>query len=339
MKFKFKISVLGNFYFFISNLSEWHFSCRPEANSYWKTFAPTRSLQEEFLLRKYLIKLAKILKKYEKEKDEVVFPIFAKALEAKNEQEILDKFKSKDRVFMKKIFKVFWPIFSFYWQESKPRSNRFIKIFKNPEVEKLVEKSLKILEIYFDKPSSQEITIYLLMFPEHLMGGGGANVGKDKITAEVGNISPKGFKFSLTTILHEITHISFQPPGSYFDNLLKKFLNSLNKKEIEEIDFIKEFDNDLLVTFREAITSSIIGGGIIDDILFKEEIRKRFKLQLKNLNFLKSQPRIYFRKFMSYHLYPLNKKYLQQKRKIDKNYLKEVLKLIKRFNKLYKNPS
>ena len=249
----------------------------------------------------------------------------------------MNEFKPKDGVFLKKVFKSFWPIFSFYWQESKPRLNRFIKIFKNFGVEKLIKKSLKILEIYFDKPNSQEVIIYLLMFPKHLMGGGSANVGKNKITVEAGNISSKGFKFSLTTILHETTHIFFQSPRSYFDNLLKEFLNSLNEKEIRKIDFIKEFGNNLLVIFREAITSSIIAGGIIDDTLFKDEIRKRFKLQLKNLNFLKSQPRIYFRKFTSYHLYPLNKKYLQQKRKIDKNYLKEVLKLIKKFNKLYKN--
>ncbi|BCX15769.1 MAG: hypothetical protein KatS3mg097_661 [Candidatus Parcubacteria bacterium] len=336
MKFKFKISQTGNFYFFIWNLSEWHFSCRPEVNYYWKTFSPTKSFKEELLLEKYLKKSANIFKKYEKEKGEVVFPVLAKALKAKSKKDILNELKGRDRIFMEKVFKVFETMFSFYWQESKPRLKKFIQLFANPKVEKLIGKALKILEIYFGKIDSKEITVYLLMIPQHFMGGGGANVGRNKITVEIGNISPKGFRWSLITILHEIAHVCFQYHQSYFDNLLKEFLKSLNKQEIKEINIDKIFDNDLITIFREGITSSIISDGIIDDILFKTNTRKKLEFQLKNIDFIKTYPEGYFRKFMSYYLYPLNKKYLRQKRKIDKNYLKESLKLIKKFNKIYK---
>lgn len=173
------------------------------------------------------------------------------------------------------------------------------------------------------------------MFPEHLISGGGANVGKNKIAVEIGNISFKGLKYSLGVILDEVTYICFQFPGSYFDNLLKEFLKSLNKRELQEI--ANQFDNGLTVAFREAITSSIISEGLVDDILFKTEIRRRFKLSLKNINFLKTKPKSYFRKFMSYYLYPLNKRYLKQKRKIDKNYLRQVLKFMKKFDEVYRN--
>lgn len=167
------------------------------------------------MLSKHLKKLAKVLKKYEKPKNSIIFPIFSKALETKDKKEILDEFKPKDRAFMRKVFQCFWPIFSFYFQEAKPRLKKFIKLFENPEIEKLIKKSLKIIGVYFGKPSSEEIIVYLLMFPEHLMGGGGANVGKNKITAEIGNISFKGLRFSLSVILHEVIHICFQSPGSY----------------------------------------------------------------------------------------------------------------------------
>lgn len=105
-----------------------------EANYYWKTFSPTKSFKEELLLSKYLKKLAKVLKKYEKPKNDIIFPIFSKALEAKDKKEILNEFKLKDRVFMKKVFQCFWLIFSFYFQEAKPRLKKFIKLFKNPEI-------------------------------------------------------------------------------------------------------------------------------------------------------------------------------------------------------------
>jgi len=36
MKFKFIISKWGNFYFFVQNLSEWHFSCRKNYNVLWQ---------------------------------------------------------------------------------------------------------------------------------------------------------------------------------------------------------------------------------------------------------------------------------------------------------------
>lgn len=35
MKFDIKYSKIGNFFFFISNLSDWHFSCRKEYNEAW----------------------------------------------------------------------------------------------------------------------------------------------------------------------------------------------------------------------------------------------------------------------------------------------------------------
>jgi len=51
MKFRFIISKWGNFYFFIQNLSEWHFSCRKKYNALWQKELGSLSLEEKQTLK------------------------------------------------------------------------------------------------------------------------------------------------------------------------------------------------------------------------------------------------------------------------------------------------
>jgi len=60
MKFKIKYTKLGNQFFFISNLTNWHFSCEKEYNEIW--FKKIGNLNEEE--KKVLKQFAKILNKY-----------------------------------------------------------------------------------------------------------------------------------------------------------------------------------------------------------------------------------------------------------------------------------
>ena len=60
MKFRVLINRWANFYFFIANLSEWHFSCRKRYNFFWLAADDKFSKTE----KKYLKIFKKILLKY-----------------------------------------------------------------------------------------------------------------------------------------------------------------------------------------------------------------------------------------------------------------------------------
>jgi hypothetical protein len=53
MKFKFKISKLANQFFFISNLSEWHFSCRQFYNQEWLKQTEPLTDNEKQILKEF----------------------------------------------------------------------------------------------------------------------------------------------------------------------------------------------------------------------------------------------------------------------------------------------
>ncbi len=51
MRFNFKISRWANFYFFIQNLSEWHFSCRRDYNILWREELGSFTSKEESAIK------------------------------------------------------------------------------------------------------------------------------------------------------------------------------------------------------------------------------------------------------------------------------------------------
>ena len=53
MKFRFLISKQANFYFFVSNLSEWHFSCGKDYNILWKKELGQFSPKEKDALKRF----------------------------------------------------------------------------------------------------------------------------------------------------------------------------------------------------------------------------------------------------------------------------------------------
>ncbi len=53
MKLKFKISKLANYYFFIANLSQWHFSSRKDYNEEWLKMTGGLTVKESNLLKEF----------------------------------------------------------------------------------------------------------------------------------------------------------------------------------------------------------------------------------------------------------------------------------------------
>jgi len=53
MKFKVTSSKIGNFFFFITNLSEWHYSCRKSYNEEWVKILGDLTKKEKIISFKY----------------------------------------------------------------------------------------------------------------------------------------------------------------------------------------------------------------------------------------------------------------------------------------------
>lgn len=60
MKLEFKVSKTANLFFFVSNFSEWHFSCRADYNKAW--IEKTEPLKFKDL--EVLVKFKKVINKY-----------------------------------------------------------------------------------------------------------------------------------------------------------------------------------------------------------------------------------------------------------------------------------
>lgn len=328
MKFKLKVSKWANFYFFVQNLSEWHFSSRKSYNNYWRSILPKFTKEKEIYLRKF----GKILKKYEKSQNDVNFPIFAKICEEKHFKNIIKNLNLNEKKIFIKTFKLFDSDFKKIWEESFPRLRYFQKQCDfNDNVK--IQKALKLVQYFFGKTSCPQIIIYLLIASQTDWGGGGANIGKRRITLEIGDLSTRGIKHSLSIALHEITHICYQ---DNFKTLIKKFVEVIPKKEYENFKIVNFFNGDLKIVINEAITSSIIAKGIIDEKIFKFPIFEQIKKNILFLDWINRSPSTLLRYSAALNLYPLNLSYLKNRKQIDLKYIEKTYQFLKKFDNKYK---
>jgi len=332
MKFFFKISKTANFFFFVANLSEWHFSCRKEYNRLWKDTLPPFSGKERRALRAF----GKILKRYERTEKGINAPLFTLAILKGNLRAIAKNIKKSDAHTLVSTLQLFRPRFQKLWREAYPRLKKFSKLIAQPEQKRLIHRATKLIEIYFGKPKCGKIEAFLLFAPPSELGGGGANIGPRRVTMEVGSLASFGdlraIDWASRTLLHEVTHICFQEE---FKTLLRDFVRSLPPRSWRKFKIVRFFGN-LEIPLKELITSSIIGEGLIDELVFKFPSIERLKKDITRLDWTYRSPSSLLRKSASLALRPLNKHYLAEKRKIDLRYLQHAWKFLKKFEEKYK---
>ncbi|MEW5907681.1 MAG: hypothetical protein AB1643_00645 [Patescibacteria group bacterium] len=329
MKFDIKYSKFGNLFFFVSNLAEWHFSCRKEYNIFWRNNLPHFTQEENVVLKLF----KKILKQYQgKSENKMSFPFLANAVIKKNLKYIEKKINKSEKEIVRKVIKLFQPKFQKIWRENHCNLRRFIVLVKELDYVKKIKKSLELIEIYFGKTNCKKITVYLLIAPKNQWGGGGANIGPKRITLEIGDISKRGIDWILRTLIHEATHICYQ---DNFNLMLRSFIQSIPKKDYNNFKIVNYFGN-LYTVLNELITSSIIGEGLIDELVFKFPSRNQLERDIKCLDWTKRSHSSLLRKSAALALYSFNKEYLKEKRAIDVNYLERAWEFLKKFEQKYK---
>jgi len=240
MEFKIIIKKWAVFYFFVQNLSEWHFSNRKYYNTMWRK--ETKLFTHE--LEKALKLFKKIHKNHSFGKNYLGHYFFLR----KNPLEDLkDKLHKKDFNDIKGIFSLFEEEFKIFYKRELPLlkrwKNNLEKKINNPKIIKSILKTLNAL--YNTNIQSKKVKIYLLPSSPKAAGGG-ASVGKNEISLECSRLSLSQINRVIAIIWHEMVHCLFEK--EYFFPLIKtEFLQDRNAVNlIKETTASSLFPNGIL---------------------------------------------------------------------------------------------
>lgn len=342
MKFEFKISKLANQFFFISNLSEWHFSCRKEYNQEWIKQAGPLNKKEN----KFLEEFRRIIKKYGFTRDkkgqskylgQTFFLYPKKEAWDKLERSIRkDEFKK-----IKEVFEALRSRFDKIWTaKSKKILIAQVKYFKhylnNPENNKLFEDLKKILG---NQRSPQKITVIALASPlkgDGITAAGGANIGDEYITLEIPWLKNNSweFEYSVGILAHEIGHVFFNSSRKF--KMLEKIINDLKLPKFLFKNIIPKSNTLELIT--EIIIESLIPYGYLSQKYFKNFNPVQISFSKGNLKIMgenfekfksgKSASVYRLRRFIIWQLYPFIINWIETKGTIDEKFIKEIIQFI-----------
>ncbi|MEI7690608.1 MAG: hypothetical protein WCI63_03215 [bacterium] len=248
MKVSFYISKIANHFFFVQNLSEWHFSCRKSYNKEWLEI--TGPLKENEI--EALASLRRLLSKYSfkplKQAPSLnIFEYFIRFEELKTNNTIFDE---KEYEIYFSAMDIFRHRFEQIWGEDSVKLEK-IRGLLEKEFSKEKENVLNDLKILFKSKVkvNDDYTVYLFISTGPYGGGGGANIGPRKVSLECSSTKKEFINHKLAILWHEITHKILK---SYIDEYKKEFIK--NNKSIKLKDVIKKSDFDYL---SELLTYSL----------------------------------------------------------------------------------
>lgn len=330
MKFKVKYTKLGNHFFFISNLTEWHFSCKKKYNQEWlKKTGPL--IPEE---KKALMKFARILKKYgfkkKKNKNLYLGIPFISSSQKTGWQRVKNWVNKKEYLEIKNIFEIFQKRFNKIWEEDKEKLRETAPVFEAKLNSKRNRSLLQTLANLYQTnlPLNKRVNIYLLSGPRNASPTGMAEFGGRGISITI--TDPKYLTQSLLIILHETVHFLFEKD---FRKKIRKLLPYL---KIHPHPLIKTYSKTTIVS--ELILDTFLPSGYLAQIYYKIDVLKRNR---ENLIFFKQKRgalKFYaLRNFVVLDLYKLTKNYVESKKPLDEFYIRSAVKAINKFfKKVYK---
>lgn len=250
MKFSIIINKWANFYFFVQNLSEWHFSNRKSFNVLWKKeLGPFVKKEKEALKR-----LKKLHLKYGfKQKLPYLGSFFYLS---KDLWKVLgNQLTQRETAILKEIFLLFQAKFETLWQKDLPLLKQWQeRLTREANNKALIRNIDQQLSIFYKAYSPKHIGAYLLLAPRGI--GGTANPGGPNITLEISRFPLRKINIALGFIWHETIHAHYEK---------QFFLALLNKK------FPRTQDKRLKKIIQEATVRAFFPFGILGKQLLKIE--------------------------------------------------------------------
>jgi len=235
MKFSIIINKSANFYFFIQNLSEWHFSNRKDYNVLWRKELGQFSSQEENALKQ----LKEIHSRYPFGKLYLGRQFFLE----ENPWAILEpKLSPEDFTNLENIFSSFKKKFdNFYSKELILLEKWQMTLQKKLDNENLITAiNATLAKLYDAPPFSKDIIIHLLPSNENHSGGAGGIIDNRSINLEISRSPLERVSHAIGIIFHEITHLYFEKQ-SFLLRVNKKYLNNS-----DAVNLVKEATNSSL---------------------------------------------------------------------------------------------
>lgn len=248
MKFRFIISKQANFYFFVSNLSEWHFSCEKDYNILWQKELGKFSSEEIEALKKFKV----IRAKYHSGKslferafftNKTPFLKLKKSLPANEYKVIEEVFKTMEKKF-DSLYKKEFSLLKMWGKELDIKANN--KILSNSIVKTLQN-------LFKTAPKINKINVYLLLSSNDQTGGG-ANIDNKSLSLEISRYPIEYINHAQSIIWHEVIHLLFQ--NEYFNPKLMEILKDRQKAK----------------TVNEVVIASLFPRGILGEKFFKNSL-------------------------------------------------------------------
>lgn len=331
MKFNIKYTKLGNFFFFVSNLSEWHFSCRKQYNQKWLKNEKPMTAEK----KKGLSYFSRTMKKYNF-RQYLGAPFLVEDSEKKAWGKIKNIVTKKEYEKIQSIFEVFAPRFDKIWNKDKKILDNNVKVFSKENRRPCYGKIDKTLQEFFGQKISEKFkktNVYLIKHPlENWRIAGGANLQSRGITLECNQLVYKdaSSELALAVSYHEFIHLVFQ-------NKFKKIINRAIA-DVGEKNILSFFGRAIDEFIMEIVINALFPRGYLANKYlhyrpFENNFKKnheKYKLaydlfkQNKQANFLDV---IYC---IVYYLYPLTEEYIESRKKIDIDYVMRIIDFLKK---------
>lgn len=224
MKFQFIISKWANFYLFVSNLSEWHFSVRKNYNIIWREELGKFSDEEESALKQF----KEIRQNYNASKTFFEEAFFI----AENPFNILQKnLPITEYDIIKKIFNALENKFNILYNKDLPLLEKWQEELTNAidNSSNASDISNVLSTLYNASIQEKEISVYILLSGDKQTGGG-ANIDDKSISIEVSRYPLQVISHALGIIWHETIHLVFEK--QYFKNLIEQHYPNLEEQRI-----------------------------------------------------------------------------------------------------------
>lgn len=321
MKFIFKVSRLDNFYFFISNLTEFHFSCRTHFNRDW--IEATGELKQEEGLA--IGKVRPIFKKYGfifKNNRSLYLGKYFYCPEDHDKWSTLKEYlSSAEYEKLADTFAIFKNRFTKVYKEELLQDWK-VTLEKNLSNEKFIQFLEFAKNFFVAKKSSNTLNIHLIISPSLIWSAsGGANLGDEDITLEVPifNLTEEQLELAACALVHELSHIWFEKNPIY--QKVKKISGS-NFELIKEI-IIESVSPSGFPAQKYAKASNpfkrFLFHNLADGYKQYEKVVKGKKPDFQKLH-----------AYINWRIYPLMSYYYLHNKKIDKNFIRSVTDIIKK---------
>jgi len=287
MKFRIIIKKWTIFYFFIQNLSEWHFSCMKEYNTIWRQEFGPFTEQQENLLKQF----NNVHQNYSFGKNYLGQYFYFNDEPLQLLQTIIptDKFEV-----ISKTFSMFKNKFDIFYEKENVLLKNWQKLLEeklnNANQNKLITETLKIL--YNNKNSEDEVDVFLLPSTGNVTSGSG-NIGNTKSIAIAISHQPlENHNHIMAVLWHEVVHRFFEK--EHFFPLIQQIFTS---------------DQDAINLVKEATVSSLFPNGLLG--------KKFFEINNNSLN--KKLPESYNNPILK-----LTEQYLEQNKAFDQKYVNNI---------------